>query len=202
MVRRSFPALAFLAVLALAIGCVHRPPVLHREAPWARYFPPVEGARYTYLVTEADLDPDQPRNPQEEKPLLVSQVTRVTPESLTIVTGGREIIYLVDDRGLRKQKSGNYLLKTPLVKGSSWPITLDGEAGAATITDTSHSLTLAGGHFPDCLVVEERIDGQPMALVTYYAPDVGVVRIETRVVIDHQDRVLESADVHTYTIPR
>jgi len=163
-------------------------------AAWYRYFPAVVDAQWVYqlVVSESSKDTLQ---------LLQTRINEVTADRIAVMSGSSPVLYMVANDGLIKAKSGNYFLKYPLTPGNRWPITLGGVAGEAVIVANDQSITTAAGTFEDCLLVEERPGGDPVVLRTWYAPGVGVVRMQTAIIVDGKEYVHEQADLHSYTRP-
>lgn len=99
---------------------------------------------------------------------------------VTLQAGGERIVYSVLPEGIarrppgKESPSGDFLLKSPLRAGASWPI----DGGTATVAAAGQSVTVPAGNYTGCIVVEEN-RMEPARLVrTTYAPGVGPVAIE------------------------
>ena len=194
------------AIVMAGIMCIAGPGIwgcsprsVQPEAPapvpaWFRYFPAVTDTVWVYEMVVSDA-------PADTVQLLQTRVNGVTADRISVMSGSVPVIYMIADDGLIKAKSGNYFLKFPLKTGNRWPITLDGKDGEAVIGYDNGNVTTAAGTFTGCLLVEERPVGEPVVLRTWFAPNVGVVRMQTVVITDGKEYVHEQADLHSYTRP-
>ena len=90
-------------------------------------------------------------------------------------------MYAVLPEGIARQApgkagpAGDFLLRSPVRTGASWPV----EGGTATVAATGRTVTLpSGGRYDNCAVIEENRTDPPRLVRTTYAPGVGPVSIE------------------------
>jgi len=184
-------------VLLCMPGCSHQSAPVPKGPPpaaWYRYFPAVVDAQWVYRLVVSE-------DNSGAVVLLQTRVNEVSADRIALMSGSSPVLYMVADDGLIKAKSGNYFLKYPLTPGNRWPIVLGGAAGEAVIVANDRSVATDAGRFDNCLLVEERPAGEPVVLRTWYAPGVGVVRMQTVIVLDGKEYIHEQADLHSYSRP-
>lgn len=97
-----------------------------------------------------------------------------------VKNGDNRIEYVVLPDGVARREGSvvaDFLLKLPLRKGASWPVT----DGQATVAEAGIDVTLPSGTYHDCIVVEE-LRAQPSRVTrTTYCRGDGPVVIEMRV---------------------
>ena len=81
--------------------------------------------------------------------------------------GDERIEYALLTDGIARREGGrpgDYILKSPMRTGDTWPVT----DGTATVAETGKSVTLPSGSYRDCAVVEEvRRDPNRVSRTTY-----------------------------------
>ncbi len=126
--------------------------------------------------------------------VLVSTVARRSPAygELRSSTGARRFEYT--PAGVVSVTTGAFILKEPLVVGSSWR----GEHGGVTrIEGTELVVSVPGGTFKGCVrTVEQRGGDVPARYDTTFCPDVGVVALEVA-----SGMSLERAELKSYAPP-
>jgi len=99
----------------------------------------------------------------------------------TVLSGDAEIRYYVSDQGVAHamgQGAGDYELREPLARGTTWPV----EGGHATVVATGETATVPAGIYNGCVVVEISRNEPPRVTRTTFAPFVGPVIIDQQVV--------------------
>ena len=139
----------------------------------ADYYPLAEGWKWAY-----DLEKDG------EKILAIYKVVERTADAATIVAGDERLTYAIRPDGIAQmdlhgvgEGVGDYVLKNPLAKDATWPVS----GGTARVVSTSEEVTLEAGRFYDCAVVEVTRTDPPRLARTIFAPDIGPVVIEVQV---------------------
>ena len=139
----------------------------------ADYYPLAEGWKWAY-----DLEKDG------EKILGIYRVAERTADGATIVAGDERLTYAIRPDGIAQmdvngvgEGVGDYVLKDPLAKGATWPVS----GGTARVVSTTEEVTVDAGHFYDCAIVEVTRADPPRLARTIFAPDVGPVVIEVQV---------------------
>src|SRR5450432_4903576 len=112
----------------------------------ADYYPLGEGWKWAY-----DLEKDG------EKILGIYRVAERTADGATIVAGDERLTYAIRPDGIAQmdvngvgEGVGDYVLKDPLAKGATWPVS----GGTARVVSTTEEVTVDAGHFYDCAIVE------------------------------------------------
>ena len=172
---RSLSSLVGLGlVITLVAGCATTDSASTKHVPRtglraADYFPLAEGWKWAY-----DLEKDG------EKILGIYAVIDRTADGATIMAGPERLTYAVTPEGMAQMDAngvGDFVLKNPIVKGATWPVT----GGTARVVSTTEEVTVEAGHFYDCAVVEVARTDPPRLARTIFAPDVGPVVIEVQV---------------------
>ena len=88
--------------------------------------------------------------------------------------------------------SRNAKLKSPIAKGTSWPIS----DGTARIVDVEAIVDAPAGRFLSCVAVEEL--GAERRVVTTYAPHVGPVKVEIYARDAEHEVLIQSALLRSY----
>src|SRR5688572_1236792 len=134
-----------------------------------QYYPLETGWRWAYDVEKGG-----------ERILAIYAVIERQGDSAVLQAGEERISYLLLPDGIarraktKEMPQGDYLLRTPIRAGASWPI----EGGTATVAAAGLTVTVPGGTYQGCAVVEES-RSEPTRLVrTTYAPGAGPVLIE------------------------
>jgi hypothetical protein len=149
-----------------------------------RYFPLVDGYVYSYATMSGNGDTG----------VLVSTAARGSPThgELRSSAGARRFEYT--PQGVVSAATGAFILKEPLVVGSSWR----GEHGGVTrIEGVDLMVSVLGGTFKGCVrTIEERGGDVPARYDTTFCPDVGVVALEVA-----SGMSLERAELKSYAPP-
>jgi hypothetical protein len=136
----------------------------------ADYYPLDEGWKWAY-----DLEKDG------EKILGIYAVIERTADGATILAGTERLTYATKPDGIAQMDAngvGDYVLKNPLTKDATWPVS---GGGTARVVSTTEEVTVDAGHFYDCAVVEVTRADPPRLARTTFAPDVGPIVIEVQV---------------------
>lgn len=152
--------------------------------PLERYFPLIDGYIYSYVTMTETGEPGA----------LLLTARRSSPTSGELRVSARARRFAYAPEGVVSADSGAFLLKTPLVTGSSWP----GEHGGVTRIDaTDLAVTVPAGAFAGCVrTVEERRGDVPARYTTVFCPDIGVVALEVT-----SGMSLERAELKSYAPP-
>jgi hypothetical protein len=118
---------------------------------------------------------------REGTPVLALYSVAEGRADLVVVKHGEERIEyaLLPDGIARREygRPGDYVLKSPLRAGASWPVS----EGMATVAEVGKTVTLPSGAYRDCAVVEEVRRDPNRVTRTTYCRDTGPVEIEMRV---------------------
>ena len=102
-------------------------------------------------------------------------------QDVAVIKHGEERIeYALLPAGIARRESslpGDYILKSPLLAGSAWPVS----DGMATVAEAGKTVTLPSGSYRDCAVVEEVRRDPNRVTRTTYCRDAGPIEIEMRV---------------------
>lgn len=166
-------ALAFsLSLVACGGAGPEAPP---RPAPAfdvERLFPSALGTAWSYDVTVGE-------GPLS---LVVARVVQREGDRVAIsVSGSEPNQYQLRDDGVFSIDTGTYVLRFPLVVGSTWPSRGGGRAGIARVDAVVET---GAGRFEGCAVVREARPSPEAEIETSYCPGVGVARIEVRMRLD------------------
>ncbi len=162
-------------------GGVARAPAPRRAWQAADFHPLAIGNRWTYRGTLAGQEVER-----------------------TVTIRGIEQGFFVDDAngrlkvdadGLRDDK--RYLIRNPVARGQKWMAVLSVTSTERyEIVETGLAVDTPKGHFEDCIQVRaiNRIDaGRALESDWFYAPGVGIVRMQTR--LRDGDRVIPQAHI-------
>ncbi|MFO0614386.1 MAG: hypothetical protein U0414_17495 [Polyangiaceae bacterium] len=142
-------------------------------SPLERYFPLVDGHLYSYDV---DTLSDHPSTGA-----LSASVSRTGPTTGTFRIGSttRQIQYEPDGVAATEPSGDRaYLLKAPLVEGTSW---LGARGGQIRIVNAHATVAVGAGTFVECVVTEEKRGGDfPKDVTSTYCPDVGLVELSIK----------------------
>jgi hypothetical protein len=152
--------------------------------PLERYFPLVDGHIYSYATMTETGEPGA----------LVLTARRASPTYGELRVSARARRFAYAPEGVVNADTGAFLLKAPLVPGSSWP----GEHGGVTRVDAADLVvTVPAGSFTGCVrTVEERRGDVPVRYTTVFCPDIGVVALEVA-----SGMSLERAELKSYAPP-
>lgn len=109
--------------------------------------------------------------------LALYAVVERSREVAVVEHAGERLEYDLTSDGIARHDGGDYILKSPVRGGASWPIA----AGTASIVEVAKKVTVPAGSFRDCVVVEEARHAPERVARTTYCRGVGPVVIEVRV---------------------
>jgi hypothetical protein len=135
----------------------------------AAYYPFTAGWKWAYNV-ERDGD----------TLLATYAVLERTGDTAIVQAGDQRLSYALATEGIARReglRTGDYLLRTPIRAGASWPI----EGGEAKVIAAGNAITVPGGTFPQCATVEESRTNPQRITRTAYCAGVGPVTIEVQV---------------------
>lgn len=105
--------------------------------------------------------------------------------------------------GLLAVDDSYYRIRTPLSAGNQWEREFSSDSGPYTVTFTIVSVDAScevhAGTFENCIQTEEtdELGGTPYKVVTWYAPDVGIVLSE-----DYEDgKLIGRTELWSYDLP-
>ncbi|HVY48779.1 MAG TPA: hypothetical protein VHB21_22980 [Minicystis sp.] len=196
------PRVALLGAVALA-GCAAAPPDVASSTWTSRssgqknvssgsaaeaFFPLVDGNVYLYATM----------NELGEQGVLVARVHRDDAQHGTLNYGGgasKRFTYAPDGVVYDSKLGPAYILKTPLVPGTTWR----GEHGGQTkILSVTADAETPAGKFTGCVqTLEERLGDAPVRYATTFCPTVGIVMLEAATGAN-----LERAELKSYGEPR
>ncbi len=205
MIAPSGPGRRALSVAAIAhgialLGCgsSEPPPASSAPSAWSagssagissgtpleRYFPLVDGYIYSYATMTETGEPGA----------LIATAQRASPNFGELRVAARARRFSYTPEGVVNADTGAFLLKAPLVPGSSWP----GEHGGVTRVEAADlAVAVPAGSFTGCVrTVEDRRGDVPVRYTTVFCPDVGVVALE---VVSGMS--LERAELKSYAPP-
>ncbi len=144
------------------------------------YFPLTSGWRWAYEVHRGG-----------ESMLATYAVTERIGDSVVVQAGEDRLAYALLADGIARRDGlaiGDYLLKTPLRAGASWPLT----GGQAKVVAFGKTVTVPGGTFGNCITIEEnRTDPDRMSR-TIYAAGVGPISLEVQTYDPGKKRFVET----------
>jgi hypothetical protein len=170
---RALAGVVGAALLSLVTGCATAPPgpaaSASRSTAAADYFPLEAGWKWAYELDR-----------EGQHLLAVYTVLERMPDGAIVQAGDQRISYAVTPQGIAMKEAGtvgDYVLKNPVVLGTTWNVT----AGTAKIVATDKTVSGPAGEYTDCVVVEV-LRHEPNRLSrTTFAPGVGPVEIEVQV---------------------
>ena len=148
-----------------------------------RFFPLVDGMVYTYTTV----------NEVGDQGLLVARVHRSDAHHGELrFPAGAKAFDLAPDGVLLGARAGepSYVLKLPLVVGTSWR----GEhGGQSRILNIAATIDTPAGHYEGCVqTLEERLGDHPTRYATTFCPEVGVVQVEVATGANYERAALKS----------
>jgi hypothetical protein len=187
--------------MLLAAGCASRaplpvPPTPEKapESPVARFFPIADGRIWAY---------DQVDEEGGSTGVFVTRAKKVSESRFSLATGNRTRVVDFRPDGIASSDSGIYLLKAPLVAGSTW----GGERGGVVrIAATDRAVQVPAGSFVGCIeTVEELAEptGGPNPLrriTTQFCPDVGIASLRVEV-WEKEKHLAERATLRSFGEP-
>jgi hypothetical protein len=169
------PRLLSLVLCLLSLGCATAgtaPPAAPAAPPpeeAAAYYPLAPGWKWAYTIERG-----------EDRMLATYAVLERIAETAIVKAGEERLTYVVMPDGVARREGlnvGDYLLKSPVRAGASWPIA----GGEARVVSVGRTLTVPGGTFPACATVEENRSNPQRVVRTVYAAGVGPVMLEVQV---------------------
>lgn len=115
-----------------------------------------------------------------DKVLAPYAVVERTADTAVVKNGDESLAYAIVPDGIARREGGglgDFVLRAPVRKGTSWPV----QNGEATIVASGTSLSLPSGDYRDCVVVEETRREPSRVTRTTYCRGTGPVDIEMRV---------------------
>jgi hypothetical protein len=179
-------------VVVLAAACGGGPAVeeprgssapASRGVPWphAVLLPLRDGHNYRYLL-ETD-------GGSESWLAKVSRHSN-TSGSIHFPNGTKRFEYLRDGIRLERQPTAVYVLRLPIVVGSSWP---GADGSRVQIVAVDATAQTPAGRFVGCVTtVEQRGGDRPLRVTTTFCPEVGIVELEAASGVVVERAVLES----------
>lgn len=158
----------------IVLGCATTPVVVEGRAgrppdQATSYYPFVSGFRWAYQVERGG-----------ETILATTSVIARTDDSAIVQAGVERISYAVLPDGIARRdglRTGDYLLRTPIRAGASWPI----EGGEAKVAAVGKAFTTPGASFPSCATIEESRTNPQRITRTVYCEGTGPVSVEVQV---------------------
>jgi hypothetical protein len=135
----------------------------------AAYFPLATGWKWAYEIEKGS-----------EKILATYAVLQQVGDTVIIQAGEERNGYAILAEGIARRESlnqGDFILKTPIRAGATWPLA----GGQATVIAVGEDVTVPAGTFPNCAVVEETRTNPDRVLRTTYAAGVGPIALEYQV---------------------
>jgi len=122
--------------------------------------------------------------------LATVRVLRADQRSADVQSGQQIVRYTLVDGAIARASAGpgQYLLRAPFVTDTGWP---SGERARARVVSTGQRVTTPAGQFEDCVDIREEHTDSLQEVTTTYCPNVGPVRVDSRMRVRGQDvRVL------------
>lgn len=163
-----------MTMITGAVGCastpsVPNPPIVPQPTEASAYYPLAPGWRWAYDVEKG-----------ADKILATYVVLERLADTVIVQAGEEHLAYALLPEGIARREGmniGDFLLKTPIRAGASWPIA----GGQAKVVSVGETVTVPGGTFANCAVIEENRSDPPRVLRTSYAAGVGPVALEQQV---------------------
>jgi hypothetical protein len=133
------------------------------------YYPFVSGFRWAYDVER-----------EGETILATTSVVTRTADTAIVQAGDQKISYALLPDGIARRdglRTSDYLLRTPIRPGASWPI----EGGQAKVATVGKVFTTPNTSFPNCATIEEDRTNPQRITRTVYCAGVGPVSVEIQV---------------------
>lgn len=169
MLSRRF---AIFTAAALMTACASTQPAKPRipppEAP-ADYFPLATGWKWAYEVEK-----------NGDSILATYAVVNNTGVAAEVRAGDERTSYAIRPEGISRLEAlgpNDFILKAPIRAGAEWTI----QGGSARVVAVGESVTVPGGTFGNCAVVEESRTQPDRVLRTTYAAGVGPIQLEYQV---------------------
>lgn len=183
ILRVSAAALVFLT------ACAHKEPsATSAEVTPSELFPLRVGNAWSY-----DVDTGEPSTT-----LGVTRVEEFDGRVAKVRTGRKAVLYEVLDEGIRVPPGDEWLLRSPLEPGATWP----GRGGRdARLASKELSIETQAGSFERCVEVVETGGKLELEVRTIYCPGVGPVRVESTMRSKVNERVLKViAEIRGYDV--
>lgn len=161
---------AFL-VLA-AVGCAGAPGAQKSQEPppveASAYYPLAPGWKWAYAVERGG-----------DMVLATYTVVDRAGTTVAVQAGEDRLHYNLQADGIVRMDTfgaggGDYLLKTPIRAGATWPVA----SGTARVVAVGETVEVDAGRFTNCATIEERRRNPDRMSRTTYAPGVGPIKIE------------------------
>ena len=179
---KSLPSLWFLphGLLCMEIlGCggastpnAARGPARAPLPPIARYLPVEDGTVYAYRAEDWV---------EKSSGILVLRVRRRAGGGADLIGGVHPQHLRFEAEGIRREPSGFFLLRAPLVVGNEWS---GGPGARVRIARIEQTVRVPAGSFAHCVEIEEERSGGASGNVgnirTTFCPDVGIVSMESQ----------------------
>ena len=172
---RLFPNLRlafFLASSLSGLACATTQKAPARTPPpeqAAAYFPLLPGWKWAYEIEKGG-----------DKILATYAVLQQIGDSVIVQAGEERNGYAILPEGIARRESlnpGDFILKTPMRAGATWPLA----GGQATVVAVGQDVTVPAGTYADCAVIEEARTNPDRVLRTTYAAGVGPIALEYQV---------------------
>jgi hypothetical protein len=169
MARRLWLLIASSAML----GCATAPAPSRLDGPppeeAAAYYPFSAGWKWAYDVER-----------EGQRMLATTAVMEAIGDTAIVQAGEQKLSYALSPEGIARRdglRTADFLLKTPIRAGASWPI----EGGEARVALVGKTVTVPGGTFSNCATIEENRTNPQRINRTVYCAGVGPVSIEVQV---------------------
>lgn len=190
-----------LLLALLSVGACTRPPdavkpfIYHPDVTADVYYPLEPGNAWTYDVTIHNFE-----SGADDHDVLITQVTGVEGEIVTVSSAGTPIQYRVTPRGIFKHPSEMPLIQLPIVPGAEWPIHIQDLHGVGRIERVDARIEVAGHFFEHCLVVVEDFAEAGIRIRYEYAPRVGLLRMEELFLVEGESYPHLQATLRIYKV--
>ena len=135
----------------------------------AAYFPLLPGWKWAYEIEKGG-----------DKILATYAVLQQIGDTVIVQAGEERNGYAILPEGIARREGlnpGDFLLKTPIRAGASWPLA----GGRAVVISVGQDVTVPAGDYANCAVVEETRTSPDRVLRTTYAAGIGPVTLEYQV---------------------
>jgi hypothetical protein len=135
----------------------------------AAYFPLASGWKWAYEIEKGG-----------EKILATYGVLQQIGDTAIVQAGEERNGYAILPEGIARRESltpGDFILKTPIRAGATWPLA----GGRAAVVSVGEDVTVPAGTYANCAVVEEVRTNPDRVLRTTYAAGIGPIALEYQV---------------------
>lgn len=177
------------AALLLAVACAPRmPPASPGTIAPSDLYPLKTGNAWSYDVDTGEASTT----------LAISRVVRLDGQVAEVRTGRTLLRYELLPDGIRLPPGDEWILRTPLEEGATWP----GRGGrSAQLVSMGLSIETRAGSFDKCVLVIETGGELELEVRTVYCPGVGPVTVESTMRSKLSDRALTvSARLRGYVV--